>query len=109
MKYNIDLMKSVWLGCGNQAKSRSMQFTRIRPFTAKQSINRALQLWVFLSSARREGLGGVRPGVNYNGKQPQSHNMITTSCQTVTLGMVLREADVHEQNGKNREAAKIRA
>ena len=35
--------------------------------------------------------------------------MSPTSCHTVTLGMLLREADVHEQNGKNREAAKIRA
>src|ERR1700747_956963 len=85
-----------------------MQFARKRPFTAKQSINRALRLWVFLSSARQEGFGGVRPGVNYNGKQPQSHNMSTTSCHTVTLGMLLREADVHEKNGKRQEATKIR-
>ena len=35
--------------------------------------------------------------------------MNTTSCYTVTIGMLLREADVHEQNGKNPEAAKIRA
>ena len=86
-----------------------MQFARKRPFTAKQSINRALRLWVFLSSARREGLGGVRSGVNYRGKQPQSHNMSTTSCHTVTLGMLLWEADAHEKNGKSQEAAKIRA
>jgi hypothetical protein len=85
-----------------------MQFARKRPFTAKQSINRALRLWVFLSSARQEGLGGVRPGVNYNGKQPQGHNMSTTSCHKVTLGMLLREADVHEKNGKRQEATKIR-
>jgi len=35
--------------------------------------------------------------------------MSTTSSHTVTIGMLLREADVHEQNGKNPEAAKIRA
>jgi hypothetical protein len=34
--------------------------------------------------------------------------MSTTSCHTVTLGMLLREADVHEKNGKRQEAAKIR-
>ena len=35
--------------------------------------------------------------------------MNTTSHRTVTIGMLLREADVHEQNGKNPEAAKIRS
>ena len=35
--------------------------------------------------------------------------MNTTSCHTVTLGMLLREADDHERNGKRQEAAKIRA
>jgi multidrug efflux pump subunit AcrA (membrane-fusion protein) len=34
--------------------------------------------------------------------------MNTTYCQTVTLGMLLLEADVHEKNGKSQEAAKIR-
>jgi hypothetical protein len=34
--------------------------------------------------------------------------MNTTSCQTVTLGVLLWEADVHEKNGKRQEAAKIR-
>jgi len=32
-----------------------MQFPRKRPFTAKQSISRALRLWVFLCSAPLEG------------------------------------------------------
>jgi|SRR6516165_3329644 len=81
-----------------------MQLARKGPFTAKQSINRALRLWVFPSSARREGLGGVRPGVNYK----RSHNMSTTSCHTITLGMLLCEADVYDRKGEKREAAKIR-
>jgi hypothetical protein len=34
--------------------------------------------------------------------------MNTTSGRTMTIKMLLCEADVHEQNGKNREAAKIR-
>jgi len=34
--------------------------------------------------------------------------MNTTSCHTVTLRMLLREADVHEKNGKREEATKIR-
>jgi hypothetical protein len=34
--------------------------------------------------------------------------MDTTSCQAITIGMLLREADVHEKNGKRQEAAKIR-
>ena len=35
--------------------------------------------------------------------------MNTTGCHTVTLRMLLREADIHEKNGKRQEAAKIRA
>jgi hypothetical protein len=35
--------------------------------------------------------------------------MNTIGGYTVTLGMVLLEADVHEKNGKKQEAAKIRA
>jgi len=34
--------------------------------------------------------------------------MNTTGCHTVTLGMLLREADVNEKHGKKEEAAKIR-
>ena len=34
--------------------------------------------------------------------------MNTISCHMVTLGMLLREADVHEKNGKREKAAKIR-
>jgi hypothetical protein len=34
--------------------------------------------------------------------------MNTTSCHTVTLGMLLWEADVHEKNGKRQEGTKIR-
>ena len=35
--------------------------------------------------------------------------MNTTSCHTVTIRMLLWDADVHEKNGKRQEAAKIRA
>jgi hypothetical protein len=35
--------------------------------------------------------------------------MNTTDGYTVTLGMVLLQADVHEKNGKKQEATKIRA
>ena len=34
--------------------------------------------------------------------------MNTISCHTITLGMLLREADVHDKKGEKREAAKIR-
>src|SRR5215510_12690604 len=33
---------------------------------------------------------------------------MTMNCHTVTLGMLLREADVHEKNGKRQEATKIK-
>ena len=35
--------------------------------------------------------------------------MDTTSFDTVTVEMLLWEADIHEKNGKRQEAAKIRA
>ena len=109
MKYNINVMKSVWR---RLRKPSQVTLDAIRSHEAvySEAIDKpGLAAWLFLSSARRDGHGRVRPGVNYNGKQPQSHNMSPTSCYTVTIGMLLREADVHEQNGKNREAAKIRA
>jgi hypothetical protein len=34
--------------------------------------------------------------------------MNTTSSHTITLGVLLREADAHDKKGEKREAAKIR-
>ena len=34
--------------------------------------------------------------------------MSTTSCHTITLGMLFCEADVYDKKGEKREAAKIR-
>jgi len=34
--------------------------------------------------------------------------MNTTSCRTITLGILLCEADAHDKKGEKREAAKIR-
>ena len=108
MKYNINVMKSVWrrLRKPSQATLDAICSQKAVYSEAIDKPGFAALGFSFLSPSG--GLGGVRPGVNYNGKQPQSHNMSTTSCHTVTLGMLLREADVHKKNGKRQEATKIR-
>jgi hypothetical protein len=60
-------------------------------------------------------LGPDSPGVNYGRNDPKSTNMTTTSDRPVInyeqhkLEMLLWQAHIHEKNGENREASKIRA